>query len=195
MCSTMPGICHPLAQCIEGAFRPICVCPPGYTGSGFGRNGCFEGIPAPCASNPCQNGGTCVPAELGLAFSCNCPPGTSRPYCTISTDPCSRFPCQNGGTCVTLNGNRYQCSCPPKYTGLSCQTEVRACGGVLTGLSGTLKYPPSDNYPHNSRCAWLIRTNMTQVLNVTFTKFNLEGSNECRFDWLQVIYHLYINFS
>lgn len=186
MCS--PGLCHPLAQCIEGSFRPLCVCPFGYVGSGFGPSGCARTQMDACATAPCQNGGTCRPnpANTFPEFSCICPAGTVLPVCAISTDPCAHSPCQNGGTCTQTNGNRYRCSCPAKYTGLFCQTEVRVCGGVLTGLSGTLKYPPSENYPHNSRCAWLIRTNFTQVLNITFTKFNLESSNDCRFDWLQV---------
>lgn len=185
LCST--GICHPLAHCVEGAFRPICICPAGYTGSGVGQAGCVRGAFDPCAPNPCQNGGSCSPNSLGTSFSCTCPPGTMRPLCTISTDPCSHSPCQNGGTCTVVNGGtRYRCACPPKYTGLFCQSEVRACGGVLMGLRGTLRYPPSDNYPHNSRCAWLIKTNVTQVLNITFTRFDVERSQDCHFDWLQV---------
>lgn len=185
MCSA--GLCHPLAQCIEGSFRPLCVCPPGYVGGGFGPSGCTRTTSFDaCDSMPCLNGGTCRSATRGVSFNCICPVGTVPPVCAISTDPCAHSPCQNGGTCTQINGNRYRCSCPPKYTGMFCQTEVRVCGGVLTGLIGTLKYPPSENYPHNSRCAWLIRTNVTFVLNITFTKFNLESSNDCRFDWLQV---------
>lgn len=94
-------------------------------------------------------------------------------------------PCQNGGTCVkTTNGHR--CDCTTKYTGSSCQTATRACGGLLDSSSGTLIYPIEGTYQHNSRCAWLIRTNVTQVLNVTFNKFNIEQSSDCRYDWLQI---------
>lgn len=183
LCST--GICHSLAQCVEGAFRPICICPVGYIGNGIGPSGCIQGAMDPCTLNPCQNGGICTVSATGTSFSCNCPSGTARPLCTISTDPCSNNPCLNGATC-TVNGDRYRCSCTPRFTGFHCQAEVRACGGVLNALSGTLKYPQSNNYPRNSRCAWLIKTNITQVLNVTFTKFDLEESRECIFDWLQV---------
>jgi cubilin len=66
---------------------------------------------------------------------------------------------------------------------------VKKCGGLLSNWNGTLQYPtdPNSNYVHNARCAWLIKTNHTKVLNVTFTKFDLEASNEdCKFDWLQV---------
>lgn len=75
----------------------------------------------------------------------------------------------------------------------------------MNSLNGTLKYPLSSVYPHNSRCAWLIKTDEDKALNVTFTQFNLESSNECRYDWLQVrktfikgmhqkIYNFCINF-
>lgn len=76
--------------------------------------------------------------------------------------------------------------CPPRKTGRNCQLESRSCGGVLNALNGTLKYPLGDNYPHNAVCAWLIKTDEEKVLNVTFTRFNLELSMECRYDWLQI---------
>lgn len=64
---------------------------------------------------------------------------------------------------------------------------LTACGGLRNFPSGTIKYPPAESkYPHNAKCAWLIKTNLTQVLNITITKFELEYSRECRFDWLQV---------
>lgn len=51
-----------------------------------------------------------------------------------------------------------------------------------------LKYPPSDynNYKHSVSCAWTIETNSTKVLNLTFTKFDIEKSHACKFDWLQI---------
>lgn len=62
-----------------------------------------------------------------------------------------------------------------------------ACGGLRNSPSGTIKYPPAESkYDHNAKCAWLIKTNITQVLNITFTKFEIEYSRECRFDWLQI---------
>lgn len=56
----------------------------------------------------------------------------------------------------------------------------------MASISGNLKYPLSERYEGNSQCAWLIRTNETKVLNVTFSKFELEDSAECRFDFLQI---------
>jgi len=64
------------------------------------------------------------------------------------------------------------------------------CGGVLAGLSGTLQYPHSGSieYGHNVNCAWLIITNTTKVLQLNFTKFDVERSPNCEFDFLQVQY-------
>lgn len=62
-----------------------------------------------------------------------------------------------------------------------------ACGGQLKSEIGILKYPATEtNYDHRTNCAWTIETNSTEVLNVTFTKFNLEGSRECQYDFLQI---------
>ena len=68
-------------------------------------------------------------------------------------------------------------------------TVLLACGGILQGLSGTLKYPPGDyaTYDHRVSCAWIIETNASKILDINFKKFNTENSTGCRFDWLQVI--------
>lgn len=49
------SFCHPLATCSETLSGPICICPPGYVGSGFGSMGCSPGdiMRHPCSSNPC----------------------------------------------------------------------------------------------------------------------------------------------
>lgn len=55
--------------------------------------------------------------------------------------------------------------------------------------SGSLKYPENEEpYEHNSRCAWLIQTNSSRVLNITFKSFELERpvGQMCKFDWLQI---------
>lgn len=179
--------CHPAARCVQNVFGISCICPFGYTGDGFGHFGCVRSNSTfnVCASNPCLNGGTCTNVGL-FGFRCECPAGTLSPRCLLSPSGCASNPCQSGGTCIPGFGNAYRCLCPPGRNGRNCQVEVRTCGGVLNAANGTLKYPLSSVYPHNSRCAWLIKTDEDKVLNVTFKRFELERSRDCRFDWLQI---------
>lgn len=180
-------MCHPLATCLQTSFGISCTCPAQYSGNGYGPFGCVSSSEAPnsCLSHPCLNGGIC--SNVGtFGYRCVCPPNTVPPRCARPTNACTPNPCQNGGTCTPLTFGRYRCMCPPRKTGRNCQLEARSCGGVLNALNGTLKYPLGDNYPHNAVCAWLIKTDEAKVLNVTFTRFNLELSMECRYDWLQI---------
>ena len=48
-----------------------------------------------CASNPCENGGTCTDDVDG--FTCACGANTMGLRC--QTDPCASAPCQNTSTC------------------------------------------------------------------------------------------------
>jgi CUB domain. len=83
-------------------------------------------------------------------------------------------------------------SVSPNLAGIhySCYFVSAGCGGVLSGLSGSLQYPHSGSieYSHNVNCAWLIITNTTKVLQLNFTKFDVEHSTNCEFDFLQVQY-------
>ncbi|XP_063696850.1 cubilin homolog [Culicoides brevitarsis] len=183
------NLCHPLARCVEYQNSIVnCICPPGYAGSGYGPQGCLpSNDTSACPSNFCQNGGTCY--VNGTSFACRCPPGTLEPNCYSRVRMCDTNPCLNGGTCTDRDGSFY-CSCPRSFTGIRCQTPKRSCGGRLRQNNGTLKYPEgSDQYRHNTRCAWIIQTlNSSMVLNVTFKSFDFEGAvrGECRFDWLQI---------
>lgn len=167
---------------------PSCVCNPGLLGTGIGPRGCSprNGTFNACTPNPCQNGGLCILQGIN-SFMCMCPSGTMRPLC-IRPNSCDGNPCMNGGTCLASSSSEtgYQCRCRSNYLGNRCQTPIRACSGLRSGLNGTLKYPSDGNYPENISCVWLLSTNSTKVLNVTFTKFDLEQSRECRFDWLQI---------
>lgn len=180
------SVCNANAMCYQYPNSPIsCICRTGYTGNGFGENGCVVAPVDPCSTIWCRNGGTCV--RNGTTAYCNCPPGTTLPSCSREINFCLPNPCQNGGNCTQMRiGSRFRCTCPPGFTGLRCQTPP-GCGGVLSDFNGTLKYPTDGgNYQHNAKCAWLIKTNITKVLNITFKSFELEASNDCRFDWLQV---------
>ena len=72
-----------------------------------------------CASNPCQNGGTCVDG-INWYF-CICDLGFAGDNCETDIDDCVSSPCQNGGTCND-GINSFSCDCVPGYTGDRCET-------------------------------------------------------------------------
>ena len=181
------SMCHQNARCAQYPnSAPVCICRPGYAGNGVGFNGCIAVAFDPCTALNCLNGGTCK--ANGTIAICQCPVGTVLPNCERSIDICTPNPCQNNGTCSKIDSSRrYKCTCPKEFSGVNCQTQTRSCGGIRKEESGIISYPDSSTtYHHNSRCAWLIKTNHTKVLNITFTKFNIEPSPECKYDWVQI---------
>ena len=141
-CHINNGGCSMLAACVEMANIVRCFCPPGYTGTGVGPMGCTPGgggavgpvaptpapdhpILSPCASAPCLNGGTCIPAASGQ-FSCQCSHGWSGARCHERQDWCSSSPCQNGATCINTDLG-FSCECSSGFTGQACQEEVNLC--------------------------------------------------------------------
>ena len=66
--------------------------------------------------------------------------GVSHQSCLQSTcqnKRCETAPCRHGGTCrevCDVNSRRFQCTCPPGYTGHSCQVALlpRSCKDVTT---------------------------------------------------------------
>ncbi|XP_077347020.1 cubilin isoform X1 [Lithobates pipiens] len=186
-CSVNNGGCHPLASCAPGkeGLLPVCVCPPGYTGNGYGASGCQSTSDICQKQNPCVNG-ECKP---GISdYTCECHSGWSGANCSENINECSSNPCQNGGIC--LDGlNIYTCNCTSGWTGFNCETQTQACGGVLTGLNGTLSYPSNpgnESYGHDMSCSWIIKTEADKILRISFPYFNLEQSSRCNFDFLQI---------
>uniref|UniRef100_A0A8D0GFF0 Cubilin n=1 Tax=Sphenodon punctatus TaxID=8508 RepID=A0A8D0GFF0_SPHPU len=178
ICSVNNGGCHILASCTSTPATPIpsCVCSPGYTGNGYGPNGCAP-LSDICQSqnqNPCENG-QCFLSWTG-------------PNCTENINECFSNPCQNGGNC-TDEVNGYFCQCTNTWTGPQCQTPQQVCGESLSGLSGSFSYPnnpSSERYDHQVSCAWVIRTTFNKILRITFPFFQLEESNRCNYDFLQI---------
>ena len=56
-----------------------CTCPEGFSGDNC------EVVDNPCATGPCQHGGTCI--DMSGEFQCSCPPGWSGDRCQISKFP------------------------------------------------------------------------------------------------------------
>ncbi|XP_012062648.1 PREDICTED: cubilin [Atta cephalotes] len=190
-CAINNGGCHPLATCTENpsltSSYVLCRCPPDYVGNGMGPNGCQladVSLNTACSSNPCVHG-TCVPNGAN-GFTCRCNSGYSGLTCNVPIDPCTPNPCRNSGICTVLNGQA-TCQCTTSFTGSRCEMPRQACGGVLRNPMGTLQFPMGGStYQHGLSCAWVLITEPSKVLNVTFTSFNLEQSTDCKFDFLQI---------
>ncbi|XP_054002675.1 cubilin [Hylaeus anthracinus] len=193
-CAINNGGCHPYARCVENAALTsayvLCRCPAGYVGDGMGPNGCQPitdvSVGTACASNPCVHG-RCIPGATEHTYRCQCNPGYVGTTCSDTADPCSPNPCKNNGVCVVSNGAA-TCDCPSTYTGDRCQTARQMCGGMSRNPVGHLEFPVGGStvYQHGLSCAWVLMTNSSLVLNVTFTKFNVEDSTDCKYDFLQI---------
>lgn len=106
-----------------------------------------------------------------------------------SSDVCHPTPCLNGGSCRLLPGNQYQCHCPAGFTGTRCAHQRFFCGSTIRGPAGQLHFPPNSaegEYQADERCPFIIRTSPGQVLNLTFTQFELQESTDCSADFLQL---------
>lgn len=59
------------------------------------------------------------------------------------------------------------------------------CGGVLTGLSGTISSPGyPQEYSNNADCSWAIHVSNTSVVTLVFLDFQLENNEGCNFDFV-----------
>ena len=130
-------------------FAPLLIntvsrCPPDYVGEYCQyRNPCNTG------EQKCQNGGTCVVAQLANqapSFTCTCPVGFTNSLCeTPVSNVCDSSPCRNGGTCHLSSLNSYTCTCPLGWSGHHC-TEQDNCanqpcrnGAQCTSMKNTYK--------------------------------------------------------
>ncbi|XP_038138318.1 sushi, nidogen and EGF-like domain-containing protein 1 [Cyprinodon tularosa] len=105
-------------DCITGNPSFTCSCLAGFTG-----RRCQINVNE-CASDPCQNGGSCKDQING--FICECPPGYAGIHCQTDVDECEGRPCLNNATCVQGTGN-FTCVCELGYTGLRCETDINEC--------------------------------------------------------------------
>ncbi|KFD52708.1 hypothetical protein M513_06364 [Trichuris suis] len=111
-CSQKP--CKNNGTCMD--VLQVCICRQGYTGEV-----CDEKIPEECMSNPCLNGGNCLPGQSpSEPYFCDCLAGTSGKHCELKyLTSCLVNGCLNGGTCESQKG-AFVCRCPPHFTGAQC---------------------------------------------------------------------------
>ncbi|XP_073838450.1 cubilin homolog [Musca autumnalis] len=179
-------ICHPQAKCEYISNIATCTCAHGMFGHGFGPKGCHTNPTTDsCKNHICQNNGTCI--AMGRGTRCICPLGYSGALCETK-DACHPNPCENEGSCKLQSEQSYKCSCPRGTTGKHCEVLRSVCSSIQRKPSGELNYPSDEasEYSPLERCAWMIRTIPGQILNLTFTTFDLEEDPECIHDWLQI---------
>jgi hypothetical protein len=89
-----------------------------YLNSFYSLHSC-NNLTDECASQPCQNGGSCVDG-LGYYF-CVCDHTRfSGVNCERIFEPCTSYQCYNNGTCVD-DASQTFCLCSLGYTGPQCQ--------------------------------------------------------------------------
>ncbi|ESN92175.1 hypothetical protein HELRODRAFT_103882, partial [Helobdella robusta] len=103
------------ATCIDGVLGYTCRCLPGYSG-----DYCERKIEHCTESNPCMNGGKCLPIHAGSSYKCQCEPGYTGLNCSEDIDDCLFHICQNGATCEDAV-NSYKCTCSPGHQGRYCE--------------------------------------------------------------------------
>ncbi|XP_071785173.1 uncharacterized protein [Asterias amurensis] len=81
-----------------------------------------------CLSQPCLNGGICIPDTL-TSYRCVCTDCFTGDRCSVPVNACDNNVCQNGAACAQLSGSctQYDCQCPQCYTGQYCDVFVDSC--------------------------------------------------------------------
>eukprot|EP00118_Oscarella_pearsei_P024457 m.306112 g.306112 ORF g.306112 m.306112 type:complete len:2176 (+) comp40977_c0_seq1:115-6642(+) len=77
-----------------------------------------------CASNPCQNGATCLNGDN--KFECLCAVGYEGASCQSEIDHCHPNPCKNDGQCVNKIGQA-SCVCSDAFAGQFCDYHISTC--------------------------------------------------------------------
>lgn len=93
-----------------------------YLTGSQGKN-CEENIDD-CASDPCQNEGTCV--DSTGTYDCICPSGFYGNNCEEEADECTKLGCKNNATCV-VKDNWFDCICQKGFVGKKCEFNVEEC--------------------------------------------------------------------
>lgn len=121
----------------------------------------------PCASAPCQHGGTChsfldLQPSLSIldspqlvfsspsasrSFSCSCPSGFSGRQCQEQLNPCSPSPCADGAPCQPDAADGFRCLCPPDRQGVRCEMRREdSCASGPCKNGGSCREAPDGSF-------------------------------------------------
>ncbi|KAM9320567.1 protocadherin Fat 3 isoform 2-T2 [Gastrophryne carolinensis] len=84
-----------------------------------GFQGCLDSVVLNNNELPLQNKRSSFAEVVGLT--------ELKLGCVLYPDACERKPCQNGGSCTSVPSGGYQCTCPSKFIGKNCESEITAC--------------------------------------------------------------------
>jgi len=108
--------CAEHAKCINTPGSWECACNLGWTGDG--HDVCTDADD--CEFGPCENGGTCTDAGLGIfeAYLCDCIEGWDGRRCDDDWNECVMgiHSCHDMAMCLNTAGS-YDCECEPGYSG------------------------------------------------------------------------------
>ncbi|CAJ0931798.1 unnamed protein product, partial [Mesorhabditis belari] len=74
-----------------------------------------------CQYEPCQNGGHCIPANVGHGFICQCDPRFAGEFCEKRSNVCGPEDCNTGICLENHEEGTWRCVCPLGVTGKNCE--------------------------------------------------------------------------
>ena len=152
-----------------------------------------------CQGSSGTTSGPTTPTTTTKLSGCGSPQWANDKWCD---DENNNVDCNwDGGACCNNNANGWDeyckvCECLDSGTTTYKTTTTTAttttmttttttptpvvCGGQFMGGSGVITSPEWPNtYPNNANCLWEIDCNKEEVVEITFTSFDVEYNDNC----------------